>query len=198
MKTFQRSRFVFHFCLILIISITSCSTTTVSTNDDFELVELPDGSVVYLNHNSSLDFDSDFEPREVHADGELYFSVAKGESPFTVRTKSGEITVLGTEFSVKATAEDVEVEVEEGIVELKTNDYKVKVKRGQHGVYREGDEAIQTIKAEFKYRVWMKELKIAFKTMGREFKHGSKGVGKESKKTGKKIKKELKSLKQGK
>jgi hypothetical protein len=195
MKTSQPPRFVFLFGLVLIISLNSCSTTTVSTEDDFEMVELPDGSVVYLNHNSSLDFDNEFEPREVRADGELFFSVAKGESPFIVKTKSGEIKVLGTEFSVKATREDVEVEVEEGIVELNTKQHKAKVRRGQHSVYREGDEAIQTIQAEFHYRVWMKELKIVFKQMGREFKHGSKEVGRESKKAGKKLKKELKSLK---
>jgi ferric-dicitrate binding protein FerR (iron transport regulator) len=196
MKTFQPSQFLFLPCLMLmIIFLSSCSATSVSTDDDFEMVELPDGSVVYLNHNSSLDFDNDFEQREVQADGELFFVVAKGESPFIVRTNSGEITVLGTEFSVKATSDDLEVEVEEGIVELNTKQHKTKVRRGQHSVYREGDQAIKTIKAEFQYRSWMKELKVAFKQMGREFKHGSKEFGNESKKAGKKLKKQLKSPK---
>jgi ferric-dicitrate binding protein FerR (iron transport regulator) len=180
---------------VVICTASSCSNNAVTTTDSFEMVELPDGSIVYLNHNSSLEFDEDFEKREVNAEGELFFSVAEGEEPFVIKTEGGEVKVLGTEFSVKTTEDELEVEVEDGIVELKSGKFVKSVRKGQAAMFRDGDQAIRTLKAEFKFRHWMKALRLEFKTLGREFKGNSKQVGKESKKAGKKFQKELKSLK---
>ena len=65
-------------------------------------VELPDGSVVKLNANSSmeLDVESFDEARHLKLKGEAFFQVKKG-GPFTVTTHQVEVRVLGTSFNIK-------------------------------------------------------------------------------------------------
>jgi ferric-dicitrate binding protein FerR (iron transport regulator) len=181
--------------LIALLVLGSCSQVKVETDENFEAVELPDGSVVYLNHNSSVSYDEGFDPRIIDMEGEIFLSVAKGATPFLVRMEEGEIKVLGTEFNVKSEMDKIEVEVEEGIVELKTGDQIGTVKRRESAVYSKTEKAIQKAKAEFKFREWMKELKREFKKLGKEIQKGTKEVGKESKKAGKELKQELKKLK---
>lgn len=67
------------------------------------LVELPDGTSVYLNAKSTLTHNRFFwnNNKEVALDGEAYFSVTKGDD-FKVNTQSGSVSVLGTEFNVRS------------------------------------------------------------------------------------------------
>lgn len=70
----------------------------------YQLV-LPDGSKVWLNAASSIKFPSAFagNRREVELSGEAYFEVAKNPSkPFIVKSRLGDIQVLGTHFNVMA------------------------------------------------------------------------------------------------
>ncbi len=180
--------------LALIIS-TSCSKVSVETADNFEVVELPDGSIAYLNHNSAIEYDDEFSPRIVQIEGEVFLSVTADRTSFAAKTDLGVITVLGTEFNVKSDAKEIEVEVEEGIVELKTKIHSDKVRRGETAVYKKVENEIQKGKAEFKFRAWMSDLKREFKRLGKEIKSHSKEIGKESKEAGKEIKEELKKLK---
>jgi ferric-dicitrate binding protein FerR (iron transport regulator) len=183
---------LYYYLAVILAVLTSCADNNIVTKDNFEMVELPDGSIAFLSHNSSVAFDEDFDTREVTADGELFFSVVEGQSPFTVKTKEGDITVLGTEFSVSTVDDKVEVEVEEGVVELSSNDVTERVERGGAAVFDDGEKTIRKMKAEFKFRKWMRLLKAEFKEAGREMKKASKEFGRESKKLGKKLKKELK------
>jgi ferric-dicitrate binding protein FerR (iron transport regulator) len=194
MKSFS-SAFARTTICVLTLALVSCAGNDVRTADNFEMVELPDGSIVYLNHNSSLQYSDDFSPREVRAEGELFFSIEEGDGEFLVKTESGDVKVLGTEFGIKTTEEDLEVDVEEGTVEVSAENFTEKIERGYAAAYRQGDHAIQTTRANFKFRKWMSELKVEFRKIGREFKRSSRHVGKESEKAGKKLKKELKSLK---
>jgi ferric-dicitrate binding protein FerR (iron transport regulator) len=76
-------------------------------------VQLPDGSVVWLNAGSKLTYDKDFgkELREVTLTGEGFFDVQKmKDKPFIVHTSSINIKVLGTVFNVKAYPEDKKTE----------------------------------------------------------------------------------------
>lgn len=76
-------------------------------------VELPDGSMVWLNAGSKLTYNKDFgkELREVTLEGEGYFDVVKmKEKPFVIYTSSINIKVLGTVFNVKAYPEDKQTE----------------------------------------------------------------------------------------
>jgi transmembrane sensor len=76
-------------------------------------VQLPDGSVVWLNAGSKLTYNKDFgiETREVTLIGEGFFDVTKNkEKPFIISTSSIKIKVLGTAFNVKAYPEDKQTE----------------------------------------------------------------------------------------
>ena len=185
----------FIFFTASLIAFSSCSSVSVETGDNFEVVELPDGSIVFLNHNSAVGYDEEFSPRTLEVQGEVFLSVVKSETPFVVKSEHGEVTVLGTEFNVKSQAEELEVEVEKGIVELKTEMHSDKIKRGEAAVYKKAENDFKKVKAEFKFRIWMKDLKDEFKRLGKEIKTNSKEIEKESKEAGKQLKKELKKLK---
>lgn len=68
-------------------------------------IVLPDGSKVWLNAGSTLDYPKQFKgkTRAVQLQGEAYFEVARNEQqPFIVHTKTFDIKVLGTGFNVRA------------------------------------------------------------------------------------------------
>jgi transmembrane sensor len=68
-------------------------------------VNLPDGSTVMLNSESKLYYPSNFTTKErwIQLEGEAYFHVQKSHGrPFTVKTKSLNVRVLGTTFNVSA------------------------------------------------------------------------------------------------
>ncbi|MDQ8006217.1 MAG: DUF4974 domain-containing protein [Pedobacter sp.] len=78
---------------------------TLSTaNGQTYQVLLPDGSRVWLNAASSLQYATDFASknlREVTLEGEAYFEVKKDDlHPFRVRTKAQTVEVLGTHFNI--------------------------------------------------------------------------------------------------
>ena len=77
-------------------------------------MDLPDGSVVWLNSQTTLTYDEDFgkKDRKVTLDGEAYFEVTPDKDrPFVVKAADLEITVLGTAFDVCAYKDDNEVSV---------------------------------------------------------------------------------------
>lgn len=94
------------------------SDTQVQTNRAEALAyELPDGSDVRLNAETTLELLSDdwSAQRLVALRGEAYFEVEKG-STFRVVTPRGEVTVLGTTFSVYSRADSFYVHCRSGRV----------------------------------------------------------------------------------
>lgn len=72
-------------------------------------IQLPDGSLVWLNAGSKLVYKKEFgqNTREVELKGEGFFDVVKNkEKPFIIHTNTIDIKVLGTAFNVKAYPED--------------------------------------------------------------------------------------------
>lgn len=67
-------------------------------------VELADGTKVWLNASSSIEFPTEFSDsvREVTITGEVYFEVAHQSKPFKVKVHDTSIRVLGTHFNVMA------------------------------------------------------------------------------------------------
>jgi len=67
-------------------------------------VTLSDGTRVWLNAASTLNYPARFDEgrRVVTLDGEAFFEVTKGQTPFIVRTTAQDVTVLGTVFNVSA------------------------------------------------------------------------------------------------
>jgi ferric-dicitrate binding protein FerR (iron transport regulator) len=94
-----------------------------SSVDAITTVTLPDGSKVWLNHNSSLRYPAVFadNDRNVTLEGEGYFEVAhKDKTSFTVKAGELRIVAKGTTFNVMAYPDENKIETSliEGIVEL--------------------------------------------------------------------------------
>lgn len=68
-------------------------------------IDLPDGSIIWLNGGSKLSYPNGFSPhsREISLTGEAYFEIKTDpEHPFMIQTKQLTIRVLGTSFNVRA------------------------------------------------------------------------------------------------
>lgn len=85
-----------------------------------QTVDLPDGSTVILNTGSRLSAVFTSEARSLTLEsGEAFFDVAHDKTrPFSVETKSGLVTAVGTAFSVRVHQEKMDVVVTEGRVAL--------------------------------------------------------------------------------
>ena len=87
-------------------------------------VQLADGSTVTLNSGSQISHKKTFgsKNRQIKLKGEAFFEVAHHETPFTVETFNGTVTVLGTRFNVRAwdneEAPETVVVLEQGSVQL--------------------------------------------------------------------------------
>lgn len=117
-----------------------------------------DGSEVWLNDGSSIKYQkSDWSTqRTIALKGEALFEVSKG-SPFTVNTPNGTITVLGTQFNVRAWGANLYVECYEG---------KVQVQSGTQRIVLTAKEGINIIDGSMKAKqsinniapVWQNDL----------------------------------------
>ncbi len=96
----------------------------VSTIDDeIKNLQLIDGSSVWLNEKSTLQFPDKFrgENRIVNLEGEGYFEIASNKKqPFIIKGGEADIKVIGTAFNFNTDIGKgiMEIEVKEGIVEL--------------------------------------------------------------------------------
>lgn len=91
--------------------------------------QLPDGSEVLLNANSSVSFSSGWgegREREVWVKGEAFFHVKKtaNKSRFVVHTNEMDIIVTGTQFNVVSRGDRSSVLLTEGSVFIRTRDGK--------------------------------------------------------------------------
>lgn len=71
---------------------------------------LADGTKIYLNSGTQVDFPSRFDEktREIHVNGEIFIEVMKDtKRPFVVHTDRMDIQVLGTSFNVSAYHDDI-------------------------------------------------------------------------------------------
>jgi transmembrane sensor len=78
-------------------------TLSVPRGGEYEIT-LGDGTKIWLNAVSVLQFPVDFSGRErrVRLVGEAYFQVAKNGAPFIVEVNGTEVQALGTEFNINA------------------------------------------------------------------------------------------------
>jgi transmembrane sensor len=104
------------------------SKITLSTGNDQKnlLVDLPDGSKIFLNRNTVLSYRADFgkHRRDVRLTGEAFFDISHDASkPFIIDAGKAKVKVVGTSFNViTQNAESaVEVYVKTGKVILSDN-----------------------------------------------------------------------------
>jgi transmembrane sensor len=137
------------------------------------VVQLSDGSQVYLNHGSKIKYPQKFtgKTREVILSGEGYFIVARDpDKPFYVKTGKLSIKALGTEFNVFAypgdeltatTLVNGKVAVEQALPGGKIKSVATLIP-GQHLVYHPGTGNIELTNGNTeKYIAW-KEGKLIF------------------------------------
>jgi ferric-dicitrate binding protein FerR (iron transport regulator) len=84
------------------------NTLKIPRGGEYQL-QLADGTKVWLNSASSFKYPTKFigDQRIVYLSGEAYFDVAHNkEKPFIVKVEDMNVKVLGTEFNVKAYADE--------------------------------------------------------------------------------------------
>ncbi|MBC7890926.1 MAG: FecR domain-containing protein [Sphingobacteriaceae bacterium] len=85
----------------------------VNPKGERSVLKLSDGSTVWLNADSRLEFPETFSDsiREVRLVGEAFFKVAHNpRQPFIVRLATGSVRVLGTSFNIRSYPGDSTVE----------------------------------------------------------------------------------------
>lgn len=104
-------------------------TLKIPRGGEYVLV-LADGSAVYLNAESELTYPVSFSggERRVFLKGEAYFEVQKDvDRPFVVEVDSLKIRVLGTEFGIRAYADErcIRTTLKKGKVSVENSGYGV-------------------------------------------------------------------------
>ena len=97
--------FVFTHTRTLSEQVQGGSFIVQTDNSDRSFTQLPDGSRIWLNKGTKIEYNQQFgiRNRNVLLNGEAYFEVAKNKKlAFVVKTKSIDVTALGTSFNVNA------------------------------------------------------------------------------------------------
>jgi ferric-dicitrate binding protein FerR (iron transport regulator) len=122
-------------------------------------LELPDGSKVWLNAGSSLEYPVAFAgaKREVKLDGEAYFEIAHDKQhPFFVNIPDGrgedlKIQVLGTSFNAMAYGDEAKIQTTllEGAIRLSRGKRAANIQPGEGAtISRESDEEFSVRKVD--------------------------------------------------
>ena len=155
----------------------------VSSDSTFTNNPLPDGTLISLNQQTTIEYPVKFSKNErrVKMSGEAFF-IVKPDSvkPFIIEAQKAIITVLGTSFNVKALDDDnaVEVLVEEGLVQLSNPDLSqsTKLRVGEKGIYlKETNEVKKERDIDSESLFWLNKtllfrdtnLSVVFETLER-------------------------------
>jgi ferric-dicitrate binding protein FerR (iron transport regulator) len=107
---------------------------------------LPDGSIVFLNANTTFTYPEDFEGdlREVSLSGEAFFNIKREEEkPFIIHANGSDVKVLGTSFNIKAYDKNVEVSVETGKVEFTHKKKATLLTAGEQAIFEAERDTIK-------------------------------------------------------
>jgi transmembrane sensor len=131
------------------------------TGATISVFQLPDGTEVKLNANSSIEMSKDFgvTNREIFLVGAANFDVATNEElPFTINTTNSSVEVIGTVFEVNAYPEaDIELNVAEGKVRFasKTSKNEDLFIAGERGLLTaDGKVLTKTKRKNENYAAW--------------------------------------------
>lgn len=122
---------------------------------------LPDDSEIALNSDSEIRYKkwNWSSNRSLDLKGEAFFKVAKGEK-FDVNTSLGKVTVVGTQFNVRARNTNFEVECYEGKVKVAFNNKILFLEKGSSVIVRSGKQ-LQSLPLTTDRPSWLlNELKL--------------------------------------
>lgn len=115
-----------------ILRWTLSTDMTLVSNDALQQAGLPDGSTVYLNKQTALDYKKGWLAKErtvVLSKGEAFFDVKRDTTqPFVIQSGNSKITVLGTSFHVRRADGETEVIVSSGSVQVDHGGNSVRLK----------------------------------------------------------------------
>jgi transmembrane sensor len=155
---------------LLYLIVFSSETIITETQEEMVQLALPDGSKVWLNHDSRLVYQEDFNEadRIVRMYGEGFFEVKKDAAkPFVIQTTHAQIKVLGTSFNVKEYENtNTEVFVATGLVSfssLKNKANDIKLVPGETGTLAKNDNVVVRDNKENLNALAWKEKRLIFK-----------------------------------
>ena len=125
---------------------------------------LADGSKVWINSGTELEFPSKFyeNSRDIFVNGEIFIDVSKSEKqPFIVHTSKFDVEVFGTSFNVSAydDEEETSVVLVEGSVKLNTSGNSMKMLPNEMVKIKAGNMSKQEIDVSL-YTSWIKGVFI--------------------------------------
>lgn len=161
-------------CAVIIMSFTGYQFFTPSHNNtiaitstktfskDIRLICLPDGTRVWLNQNTLIEYPTEFAENEraVKLTGEAFFEVKRDVSrPFVITSGPIKTTVLGTSFNISSYAnKEPQVNVRTGKVKVESNENVVFLIRGDKAIYNNADAKIEKQKTTLLEPEWKKVL----------------------------------------
>ena len=128
-------------------------------------LQLPDGTLVYVNAGTKFSFPSKFEgsKREVYLKGEALFDVSENkENPFVVHTSEMDIYVTGTKFNVSAYDDDNYTQTVLVSGEVKVSkpgilNKKINIQPGESALFNKKTGNISTMEVDTElYTAWTK------------------------------------------
>lgn len=129
---------------------------------------LPDGSTVFLNSASSIEYPKTFEAnaRIVKITGEAFFQVTKDVNrPFKVLLDGFEVVVLGTTFNVNANLASPAVALVEGRVQVNSgsHDASLELAPGQMAIFNKDQLSFTSTSFDVDYVTGWKDGYLVFK-----------------------------------
>lgn len=144
---------------------TFSSVATVATKtfpQDIRLLRLPDGTRVWVNQNTEIEYPAQFAANErtVTLKGEAFFEVEKDPSrPFIITSGAIKTTVLGTSFNVHAyDGAAPEVHVRTGKVKVESSRNTVFLERGYAAIFTPESKMLKKLKTDVLDPKWKKVL----------------------------------------
>jgi transmembrane sensor len=159
-------------CAALIISIAgyqfyfgfrqkSAEIVTQTFPQDIRLLRLSDGTRVWINENTQIEYPEHFAANEriVKLKGEAFFEVARDTTrPFIISSRNIKTTVLGTSFDVKAYGDIAEVNVRTGKVKVESTQNAVFLERGYAAIFVPHTKTVKKQKTKILEPEWKKAL----------------------------------------
>lgn len=153
-------------------SLTNSTNTLSTTNGETYQIVLSDGTKVWLNAASALQYSANLGERGMRKvkllAGEAYFEVAKDKKrPFIVETPTQKVEVLGTQFNINSYADEgaTTTTLAEGSVKVAALDSKLRstaiLRPGEQSVLGKGMFKVQ--EADLQTALAWKDGKIYFR-----------------------------------
>jgi transmembrane sensor len=148
--------------------------TSIAPKGSVSQMILPDSTFIYLNSGSTLKYiiNGKKGKREVFLNGEAWFQVQRSaDKPFIVHTGFYDVNVMGTEFNVKAYAEEANVvtTLEKGSLLVTSGNTSLQepllLKPGQNLVYNKETSTLAVGNVNTRLYTSWKENKLIFINM---------------------------------